>query len=130
MGLTLWEDTARTTLNQGLHAGIADKRVKSGKATYRKASRSETSEQKPEQSTELLRRRQNSSPGLRTTCELSKTGQQRHREHERAQEEPDVWRRPRRRKGGGGRAEGSGNNLRSHWGAKDGQEPNPIQVLE
>lgn len=26
MGLTLWEDTAGTTLNQGLHAGAADKR--------------------------------------------------------------------------------------------------------
>lgn len=62
MGLTLWEDTARTTLNQGLHAGAADKHVKSRKGTNRKASHSETSEQKPEESTELCRR-QNGSPG-------------------------------------------------------------------
>lgn len=62
MGLTLWEDTARTTLHQGLHAGTTEKYVKSRKGTNRKASRSETSEQKPEQSTELCRG-QNSSPG-------------------------------------------------------------------
>lgn len=62
MGLTLWEATARTTLNQGLHAGTADKHAKSGKGTNRKASRSETSEQKTEQSTELYRW-QNSNPG-------------------------------------------------------------------
>lgn len=60
MGLTLWEDTARTTLSQGLHAGAADKHVKSRKGTNRKASRSETSQQKPEQSTELCRRQNGS----------------------------------------------------------------------